>query len=71
VSTSQGSPHLEEQADAWHQTKRLTEYVTAVRDHATSLPPGQEKTEIEAWLAFADARLQHLEIFNGAGYDGS
>ncbi|MEU8673041.1 hypothetical protein [Streptomyces anulatus] len=52
--------HLEEQADAWHQTKRLTEYVTAVRDHATSLPPGQERTEIEAWLAFTDARLQHL-----------
>lgn len=52
--------HLEEQADAWHQTKRLTGYVTAVRDHATSLPPGQERTEIEAWLAFADARLQHL-----------
>ncbi|WHM36029.1 hypothetical protein [Streptomyces sp. BPTC-684] len=52
--------HLGEQADAWHQTKRLTEYVTAVRDQATSLPSGQEKTEIEAWLAFADARLQHL-----------
>ncbi|MFH8559437.1 hypothetical protein [Streptomyces sp. NPDC017988] len=52
--------HLDEQADAWHQTKRLNEYVTAVRDHATSLPPGQERTEIEAWLAFADARLQHL-----------
>ncbi|MFK4213355.1 hypothetical protein [Streptomyces sp. NPDC030920] len=52
--------HLEEQTDAWHQTKRLTEYVTAVRDHATSLPPGQERTEIEAWLAFTDARLQHL-----------
>ncbi|MFJ7905295.1 hypothetical protein ACIQ6V_33260 [Streptomyces sp. NPDC096198] len=51
---------LEEQADAWHQTKRLTEYVTVVRDHATSLPPGQERTETEAWLAFADARLQHL-----------
>ncbi|WHM36013.1 hypothetical protein [Streptomyces sp. BPTC-684] len=40
--------HLEEQADAWHQIKRLTEYVTAVRNHATSLPPGQERTEIEA-----------------------
>ncbi|MEU5231682.1 hypothetical protein AB0G82_20720 [Streptomyces anulatus] len=52
--------HLGEQADAWHQTKRLTEYVTAVRDQATSLPPGQEKTGIEAWLAFADARLQRL-----------
>ncbi|MGG2459221.1 hypothetical protein ACO0M4_05225 [Streptomyces sp. RGM 3693] len=52
--------HLGEQADAWHATKRLTEYVTAVRDQTTSLPPGQEKTEIEAWLAFADARLQHL-----------
>ncbi|MGW1004352.1 hypothetical protein [Streptomyces sp. NPDC002520] len=52
--------HLEAQADAWHQAKRLSEYVTAVRDHATPLPPGQEKTEIEAWLTFADARLQHL-----------
>ncbi|WP_371655205.1 MULTISPECIES: hypothetical protein [unclassified Streptomyces] len=52
--------HLGEQADAWHQAKRLTDYVTAVRDHATSLPPGQERTEIEAWLAFADAHLQHL-----------
>ncbi|MET8401638.1 hypothetical protein [Streptomyces sp900116325] len=52
--------HLEEQAGAWHHAKRLTEYVTAVRDHATSLPPGEEKTDIETWLAFADARLQHL-----------
>ncbi|WP_258018264.1 hypothetical protein [Streptomyces noursei] len=52
--------HLEEQANAWHQASRLTEYVTAVRDHATSLPPGQERTDIEAWLAFADAHLQHL-----------
>ncbi|MFE7566412.1 hypothetical protein ACFU76_05520 [Streptomyces sp. NPDC057539] len=31
-----------------------------VRDHATSLPPGQERPEIEAWLAFADAHLQRL-----------
>ncbi|WP_225882190.1 hypothetical protein [Streptomyces aureocirculatus] len=52
--------HLGEQADAWHRAKRLTEYVTAVRDHATSLPPGQERTEIKAWLAFADAHLQRL-----------
>ncbi|MGW2817280.1 hypothetical protein [Streptomyces sp. NPDC001415] len=52
--------HLGEQADAWHQANHLTKYVTAVRDHATSLPPGQERTEIEAWLAFADAHLQHL-----------
>ncbi|MFC8346478.1 hypothetical protein [Streptomyces sp. NPDC057280] len=52
--------HLGEQADAWYQASRLTEYITAVRDHATSLPPGQERTEIEAWLAFADTHLQHL-----------
>ncbi|MFH9397465.1 hypothetical protein [Streptomyces sp. NPDC017556] len=52
--------HLEKQADAWHEAKRLTEFVTAVRDHATSLPPGQERTEIEVWLAFADAHLQQL-----------
>lgn len=55
-----GVKHLEEQADAWHRASRLSEYVAAVRDHATSLPPGQERTEIEAWLAFADAHLKHL-----------
>lgn len=51
--------HLEEQADAWHRAKRLTEYVTAVRDHATLLPPGR-KDEVEAWLAFAEAHLAQL-----------
>ncbi|MGV9786439.1 hypothetical protein [Streptomyces sp. NPDC003435] len=51
---------LGELADAWHQASRLTEYIAAVSDHATSLPPGQERTEIEAWLTFADAHLQHL-----------
>ncbi|MFI8930305.1 hypothetical protein ACIG3E_21780 [Streptomyces sp. NPDC053474] len=58
--------HLGEQADAWHQAKRLAEYVTGVRERATSLPPGQERTEIEAWLAFADAHLQHLTDFASA-----
>ncbi|NEC16587.1 hypothetical protein G3I34_30820 [Streptomyces sp. SID8014] len=52
--------HLGEQADTWHQASRLTEYIAAVRNHVTSLPPGQERTEIEAWLTFADAHLQHL-----------
>ncbi|MFJ9149921.1 hypothetical protein ACIRP7_17940 [Streptomyces sp. NPDC102270] len=52
--------HLGEQADAWYQASRLTEYLAAVRDHATSLPPGQEQTEVEAWLVFADAHLHHL-----------
>ena len=50
--------HLGEQTDTWYQASRLTEYIAAVRDHATSLPPGQERTEIEAWLAFAEAYLQ-------------
>ncbi|MFG3170011.1 hypothetical protein [Streptomyces sp. NPDC048200] len=52
--------HLGEQADTWYQARRLTEYVAAVGVHATSLPPGQERTEVEAWLAFADAHLQIL-----------
>lgn len=52
--------HLGKQTDAWHEAKRLTEFVTAVRDHTASLPPGQEKTEIEEWLAFTDAHLQQL-----------
>ncbi|MFB9738552.1 hypothetical protein ACFFRO_26075, partial [Streptomyces thermocoprophilus] len=51
---------LGEQADTWYQARRLTEYVTAVGVHAASLPPGQERTEVEAWLAFADAHLQSL-----------
>lgn len=52
--------HLGEQVDAWYQASRLTEYIAAVRDHATALPPGQERTETEAWLAFADVHLKHL-----------
>jgi hypothetical protein len=52
--------HLGEQADTWYHASRLTEYVAAVGVHATSLPPGQERTEVEAWLAFADAHLQNL-----------
>ncbi|WP_408993584.1 hypothetical protein [Streptomyces sp. 1268] len=52
--------HLGTQTDAWHEAKRLAEFVTAVRDDAASLAPGQEKTEIEEWLAFADAHLQQL-----------
>ncbi|MEU3069353.1 hypothetical protein ABZ712_20980 [Streptomyces sp. NPDC006906] len=52
--------HLGTQTDAWHEAKRLAEFVTAVRDDAASLPPGQEKTEIEEWLAFAEAHLQQL-----------
>nr|WP_237551823.1 hypothetical protein [Streptomyces sp. SID8367] len=51
---------LEEQTDAWHEAKRLTEFVTAIRNRTASLSPGQERTEIEEWLAFADAHLQQL-----------
>ncbi|WP_236726223.1 hypothetical protein [Streptomyces sp. NBRC 110465] len=51
---------LGKQADTWYQARRLTEYVAAVGVHATSLPLGQERTEAEAWLAFADAHLQSL-----------
>ncbi|MFJ7770890.1 hypothetical protein ACIQ1J_21345 [Streptomyces sp. NPDC097107] len=52
--------HLGEQTDTWYQASRLTEYIAAVRDHATSLQPEQERTGIEAWLAFADAHLHIL-----------
>ncbi|WP_239697167.1 hypothetical protein [Streptomyces sp. OspMP-M43] len=51
---------LGKQADTWYQARRLTEYVAAVGVHATTLPPGQERAEVEAWLAFADAHLQNL-----------
>ncbi|MFJ5594769.1 hypothetical protein ACIQCG_34145 [Streptomyces noursei] len=46
---------LEEQTDAWRQAKHLTEYVTAVRERTTALTPEPKLTEIEKWLAFAEA----------------
>ncbi|MEU8096429.1 hypothetical protein AB0O32_29325 [Streptomyces rubiginosohelvolus] len=52
--------HLGKQTDAGHEAKGLAEFVTAVRDHTAPLPPGQEKTEIEEWLAFTDAHFQQL-----------
>ncbi|MEU1017758.1 hypothetical protein [Streptomyces sp. NPDC005898] len=51
---------LEEQTGTWHKAKRLAEYVTAVRERATSLTPGHELTEIKEWLTFAEAHLQEL-----------
>ncbi|WP_263165074.1 hypothetical protein [Streptomyces sp. SCSIO ZS0520] len=51
---------LEEQTAAWHEAKRLAEYVTAVRERATPLTPGPERTEIKEWLTFAEAHLQEL-----------
>nr|MDT0522402.1 hypothetical protein [Streptomyces sp. DSM 41633] len=40
--------HFGEQSETWYQASRLAEYVAAVGVHATSLPPGQERTEVEA-----------------------
>ncbi|MGW6532122.1 hypothetical protein [Streptomyces venezuelae] len=51
---------LEEQTATWHEAKRLAEYVTAVRERATPLPPGHERPEIKEWLTFAEAHLQEL-----------
>ncbi|MFG2500338.1 hypothetical protein ACGFSB_19255 [Streptomyces sp. NPDC048441] len=52
--------HLEEQAEAWHRATRLADYLAAVRTHAAALPPGEERAEIEEWLAFAATHLQRL-----------
>lgn len=52
--------HLDEQAETWHRAMRLAVYMTSVRSHAAALPPGEEKAEIEEWLAFASTHLQRL-----------
>ncbi len=46
---------------AWRHTTRLTEYVSAVRAHVEAMPPGQARTEAEAWIRWAAATAERLD----------
>ncbi|MFD7695593.1 hypothetical protein [Streptomyces sp. NPDC059805] len=56
--------HLEAQEAAWHHAIRLTEYVSAVRTRVEAMPPGQTRTEAEAWISWAAATVERLDPLN-------
>ncbi|MFE2516399.1 hypothetical protein ACFXG9_13715 [Streptomyces mirabilis] len=53
--------HLEAQEAAWHHATRLTEYVSAVRARVEAMPPGQARTDAEAWISWAATTVEHLD----------
>ncbi|SDG68659.1 hypothetical protein SAMN05216260_1266 [Streptomyces griseoaurantiacus] len=56
--------HLEAQEAAWRHATRLTEYVSAVRTRVEAMPPGQTRTEAEAWISWAAATVERLDPLN-------
>ncbi|MGK5627259.1 hypothetical protein [Streptomyces sp. URMC 123] len=52
--------HFEAQEAAWRHATRLTEYVSTVRTRVEAMPPGQTRTEAEAWINWAAARVERL-----------
>ncbi|WP_244375531.1 hypothetical protein [Streptomyces ficellus] len=53
--------HFEAQEETWRRTTRLTEYVSAVRTRAEAMPPGQARTDAEAWISWATATIERLD----------
>ncbi|MFK0015481.1 hypothetical protein [Streptomyces sp. NPDC091027] len=43
----------------------MTEYVDALRLHASTLPSGPERDGAEAWIAWADGHVRRLNPLNG------
>ncbi|WP_234312358.1 hypothetical protein [Streptomyces griseus] len=58
--------HLEAQEEAWRRAEGLTEYVSALRLHAESLPIGPAREEAETWIAWAESHVQRLNPLNGS-----
>lgn len=56
--------HFEAQEAAWRHATRLTEYVSAVRTRVEAMPPGQTRTEAEAWIDWAATRVERLDPLN-------
>ncbi|WP_393054497.1 hypothetical protein [Streptomyces sp. LN549] len=56
--------HFEAQEAAWRHAIRLTDYVSAVLARVEAMPPGQARTEAEAWLDWAAARVERLNPLN-------
>ncbi|GAA3177904.1 hypothetical protein GCM10017688_32920 [Streptomyces ramulosus] len=55
---------FEAQEAAWRHAIRLTEYVSAVRTRVEAMPPGQARTEAEAWIDWAAAHVECLDPLN-------
>lgn len=56
--------HFEAQETAWRHAIRLTEYVSAIRTRVETMPPGQTRTQAEAWIDWATARVERLDPLN-------
>lgn len=56
--------HFEAQEAAWRHATRLAEYVSAARTQVETLPPGQTRTEAEAWITWAAATAERLDPLN-------
>ncbi|WP_229867055.1 hypothetical protein [Streptomyces gelaticus] len=53
--------HLEAQEAAWRHATGLTEYVSAVRVRVEAMPPGQARTDAEAWISWAATTVERLD----------
>lgn len=56
--------HFEAQEAAWRHATRLAEYVSAVRTRVDAMPSGQARSEAEAWIDWAAARVERLDPLN-------
>ncbi|MGW8357665.1 hypothetical protein [Streptomyces wedmorensis] len=56
--------HFEAQEAAWRHATRLTRYVSAARTRVEAMPPGQTRTEAEAWISCATATVERLDPLN-------
>ncbi|MFH8223964.1 hypothetical protein ACH4C2_33420 [Streptomyces sp. NPDC018057] len=52
------------QEAAWRHATRLAEYVSVARRRVETLPPGQTRTEAEAWITWAVATAERLDPLN-------
>ncbi|MFC8585259.1 hypothetical protein ACFUGD_12005 [Streptomyces sp. NPDC057217] len=56
--------HFEAQEAAWRHATGLAEYVSAVRSRVEAMPPGQTRTEAEAWIDWAATHVDRLDPLN-------
>ncbi|MET7504593.1 hypothetical protein [Streptomyces microflavus] len=56
--------HFEAQEAAWRHATRLAEYVSAVRTRVDAMPTGQARSDAEAWINWAAARVELLDPLN-------
>ncbi|MCQ4200836.1 hypothetical protein M4J06_004799 [Streptomyces coelicoflavus] len=53
--------HFEAQEAAWRHATGLTRYLIAVRTRVEAMPPGQTRTEAEAWISWAASSVERLD----------